>query len=251
MLPGNGAGLPKPKGGRRVWTLSEVKQVIEYFLNYGHVSGGYRGTARHLRTTVSAVFGPKSGKTELQTAHVKHFVKCHNNGTVEQKYAGPNDSEYYVSLSPESRRAMRNLQRDKRGRRETKTKLVPRKVAGGVKATLPPHCIAAVTVTIKALLDSRATTFSIAILRPVILAVIATCGCAHLLSTDLTASASKKFKCSTTWIYRLLKSLDFRFRKPYGDARKLPDDWQSRLVSVYACVLHILLFPTTSLKHSS
>ncbi len=86
----------------------------------------------------------------------------------------------------------------------------------GRRRALPETAIAMIVATISAILAAHTLVFTISLLRPIALGVIAAAGCAHL-PTD---GGAGRFFCSRFWLSDVLKRSKERitFRKPQGNS---------------------------------
>jgi hypothetical protein len=72
------------------------------------------------------------------------------------------------------------------------------------------------------MVDTNAALFTLHLLRPVALGVIASEG----YSNYLTDGGKGKFTCSKKWLASIFREQKWSFRKPQSNSRKLPDNWK-------------------------
>ena len=87
------------------------------------------------------------------------------------------------------------------------------------KAALEAGLVVAVVAALRSVIRSQATTWSIPLLQPVAIGVLIGAGYVFDKPHD---GAARGFNCSLSWVWRLAKQQNWRFKKPFGDARKEP-----------------------------
>jgi hypothetical protein len=92
----------------------------------------------------------------------------------------------------------------------------------GGRRAIPEQVIAMIITTISAILATHSIIFTISLLRPIALGIIAAAGCEHLL----TDGGAGRFNCSRFWLGDLFKKEKWSFRKPQSNSRKLPSNWK-------------------------
>ena len=103
---------------------------------------------------------------------------------------------------------------------------------------IPEAATAMIVTTVTSMVATHAITFTVSLLRPIVLGVIAAAGCAHLL----TDGGKGRFNCSRRWLSELFKKHNLRFRKPQSNSRKLPPDWKDKVDDM---VLRLLFLAVT------
>ena len=85
--------------------------------------------------------------------------------------------------------------------------------------TLPQEVIDKISETLRSVIDTKATLFAISQLRPIAVGVLQSCGYGALLTRQ---AAKGVFSLSVRFMAKLLHGMGCTFRKPVGDARKIP-----------------------------
>lgn len=106
----------------------------------------------------------------------------------------------------------------------------------GRKKTLPPHVEEAIISACTSVLSSKACLFKSRLLRAIAVGVIKAHGYSEVISQQ---KGHGFFKAGVEYVRTLMKSAGFRWRKPFKDTRKLP---QNALQMVRTMALRIAYF---------
>lgn len=201
---------------KRYWTISEVLIVLKTYDGIGRQN--YAATAKRLREEQPMVFGEPSGKTPLSHSHVRNFVQRRDNDTLHTAY-----ETQFTTLSPEEQSKLRRRHHtDPRGR-PPKAKEVPIAHGGGRPKAVPADLEQAIIAMITALLATQATNWSVVLLVPAVVSLVCASGYGHMINQ----TAKTTWRCSASWVRRLMVDAGFRHVKPYGDLRKLPSNLEA------------------------
>ena len=135
-----------------------------------------------------------------------------------------------------SRAALRNSLRE--------VALGAREIWVGRRRTLPQAAINLIIATISAIISTDAYAFSISVLRPVALGVIAGTGFGHFL----TNGGKGSFTCSRWWLSDLFRKQKWAYRSPQKNSHKLPTNWKE---AIHDMVLRAVYFVATHMIPSA
>jgi len=100
--------------------------------------------------------------------------------------------------------------------------------------------VLAVIAALKSVLRTQGTTWSIPLLQPVAVGVLVAAG--YVFQPPDPSGSRPACNCSLSWVWRLAKAQGWRFKKPYGDARKAPAnaDQLGRDIMLRLCYLRFV-----------
>lgn len=187
------------KPRRRSWLSSERIIALEYWRKC--MKDGEAAAAR-LRNDFPTLFGARSMLCPLTRQHIQNFVYAERKAQDCQDDATPAET--------------------KKGR----------------KRSLPDSVVNTIMATCDNIIETKGTTWSCGILRPVAIGIISRLGYGHTLKP--VEGKSTSFECSVYFLRRLLKKFEFRQVKPHRNPRKVPADGEAQVRKFNLCVSYFV-----------
>lgn len=181
------AGASLSPAGKRFWTASEKKFVYDACNN---MNCNWSQVARYLQRNFPISFGDDS-------------LKPISYATVASIYRSFSEAIPILTAGPS-------------------LLLLDRPLSDST-SILPTAVVEDILLCFRALIKRKTVRCTARVLQCVAKKIIEQSGNGHLLSTG--EKRDRKFKCSLSWILRLLRQHDFRSVQPCGNSRKLPDDY--------------------------
>jgi hypothetical protein len=94
----------------------------------------------------------------------------------------------------------------------------------GRHAALPQQVVETIATTLRSVIKTHATRFTIHHLRPTAMGVVAACGFGHMLNNP---NQRGKFSLSREYLRLLLRGHHFTFKSPVGNTRHCPPNWDA------------------------